>query len=235
MNILIDWDNMNRAECRKGVKYIVEKVLLAVAPGLPSLPRQVSVRLYGGWYKLSSLTKRAQLLATDIQQNFPTVLAVPTKSGPQQLSAAAELAYSLSASPNAHLFHTYRERRGPGPVRVDDTYQKGCGRIGCFALALHQLFDSKRCPNQGCSVMATDILTKHEQKLVDSMLGVDLVHAAATSTDTILVSEDDDLLPMVQYALLLGGRVLHVYPNSTRTLNSLYRPNLRGAYSCCSI
>lgn len=236
MNILIDWDNLPSAETRKGAKYIVEKVLLAVASKLPSPPRRVSARLYGGWYARSQPTRRAQTLAVDLQQNFPATLTMPAAGGPHKLIVGAELAYALSATPNAHLFHTFRSRRGAGVVRVDSRCQSGCGRSGCFRPELHQLLDTRQCPVKGCRATADDILVKPEQKLVDSMLGVDLVHCAATDVDAVLVSDDDDLLPMVQYALVLGGRVYHVY--STRQLNSFYEAHLRGhkgTYSCCKI
>jgi len=233
LNILIDWDNLPLLERRKGVKYIVEKVLLAVAPGVVQPPARVSARLYGGWYEVSRPTRLAQLLASDVQRDFPAVLTMPTKSGTHQLTAAAELAYALCVAPNAHLFHTYRSRRGAGSVRVDAQYQQGCGQTTCFATQLHQFLDTKACPLQGCTATIQAILVKEEQKLVDSMLGIDLVHAATTGIESVLVSEDDDLLPMVQYALLAGARIVHVY--HTRKPNPLYRPHLKGSYSSCSI
>ena len=61
------------------------------------------------------------------------------------------------------------------------------------------------------------VLQRAEQKLVDSMMVVDLLHLAeVTPEPLVVVSADDDLWPGIRFALLRGTRVIHVVPQRGR-------------------
>ena len=68
------------------------------------------------------------------------------------------------------------------------------------------------------------MLAREEQKLVDSMLVVDLVHFAETTDEPlVVVSADDDLWPGIRFVLLRGARVIHVIPRRSRVNRERYR------------
>ena len=68
------------------------------------------------------------------------------------------------------------------------------------------------------------MLAREEQKLVDSMLVVDLVHFAETTDESlVVVSADDDLWPGIRFALLREARVIHVIPRRSRVNRERYR------------
>ena len=68
------------------------------------------------------------------------------------------------------------------------------------------------------------MLVRDEQKLVDSMLVVDLVHFSETVTEPlVVVSADDDLWPGIRFALLRGASVIHVVPRHGHTGRNRYR------------
>ena len=65
---------------------------------------------------------------------------------------------------------------------------------------------------------------REEQKLVDSMLLIDLVHLAQTTTDPlVVVSADDDLWPGIRFVLLHRTRVIHVIPSRGNAVPDTYR------------
>ena len=68
------------------------------------------------------------------------------------------------------------------------------------------------------------MLAREEQKLVDSMLVVDLVHFAETTDEPlVVVSADDDLWPGIRFVLLRGANVIHVIPRRGRVDRERYR------------
>ena len=67
-------------------------------------------------------------------------------------------------------------------------------------------------------------MARAEQKLVDSMLVVDLTHFADTTDQPlVVVSADDDLWPGIRFVLLRGARVIHVIPWRGRVDTERYR------------
>jgi len=50
---LIDWDNVEEQERRKGPRFVTEKIwhaMNAIAPAVASAIPELNVRIYGGWY-----------------------------------------------------------------------------------------------------------------------------------------------------------------------------------------
>src|SRR5882672_6290779 len=103
MNVLVDYDNIRQQHSRKGLVYVVDRVLQAVA-SKHILPQRTRFRLYGGWYELRTLTRRAQGLVAEIAAQFPRVVPI----GGTSVVVDVELAYSLEIEPGKHLWHTYR-------------------------------------------------------------------------------------------------------------------------------
>ena len=83
---------------------------------------------------------------------------------------------------------------------------------------MKKLLRKGACPKQGCKVGHADLVYRHEQKLVDTMLACDLIYAANQVDHIALVSDDDDFLPPLRTIVLQGSNAyrFHTQPNRQR-------------------
>lgn len=218
--VFIDYDNLLEHQKCSGILTVVTNALIQMP--LDSVPQRATcdIRIYGGWYEGSQMTPLAQNVAVSIQSDFPAIIRLPriTEAG-IALTANAELAFALLEEPGHHLFNTYRKKGRPGNIRIQSAASVGCKDPQCPLPLLRQIIKSGKCPKMTCNVK-DDLLYRHEQKLVDTMLACDLVFASQMGCDhVILISGDDDFLPPVRTALLRGTNVarFHPRPNSQRT------------------
>jgi uncharacterized LabA/DUF88 family protein len=222
VTLFIDYDNLIGLQKRAGLLAIATKALLANPLRTARSTGRCDVRVYGGWYEGSSLTPLAQKVITEIQSDFPTVIRGSTETGGVcALSVQADLACSLSEEPAHHLLDTFRKKRPPSNLKCADPADLGCTQPSCTAKALALLFDRERCPKPNCSFELKDLIYRNEQKLVDTMLTCDMIHAASQRCDLIIViSGDDDILPAIRTATLRGTPVvrLHTKPFMRRTI-----------------
>jgi uncharacterized LabA/DUF88 family protein len=149
-----------------------------------------------------------------LQRDFPAIVRVPLGNGANlTLKANAELAVSLLQEPGHHLFNTYRRKGKPSNVRVEKPTEVGCVDAACVLPQMKQLLSKGSCPKAGCTVTNCDLVYRHEQKIVDTMLTCDLIHAVdRVSGRVVLVSGDDDFLPPLRTVLLRGGAAVRCYP-----------------------
>ena len=96
--------------------------------------------------------------------------------------------------------------------------------LDCPVAGLDPFMRDDTCPVEGCAVAPSTVLVRAEQKLVDSMMVVDLAYLAQTAAEPlILVSADDDLWPGIRFALLHGARLTHVVPRRGESAPGRYR------------
>lgn len=215
--IFIDYDNLLPLQQTAGILDVTTKVLVQV-PLNQSLSRgRCEIRIYGGWYEGDQITRKAQDLTVQLQRDFPAIIRIPRgNSEILTLRANADLAVSLLQEPSHHLFNTYRRKGKPSNVRVEKPAEVGCVDADCVLPQMKQLLRKGRCPKDGCSVSNCDLVYRHEQKIVDTMLTCDLIHAGDLVSDhVILVSGDDDFLPPLRTVLLQGGAAVRCYPQSS--------------------
>ena len=118
----------------------------------------------------------------------------------------------------------YRRRSLPPGLQCIAAPFPGCADPSCCPVdSLDSFIRDGTCPVDGCVVAPRDVLERAEQKLVDSMIVIDLVHLAqATSEPLVVVSADDDLWPGIRFVLLRGARVVHVIPYRGRSVPDRY-------------
>jgi len=165
------------------------------------------VRLYGGWYTTSGLTKRGTRLTQEIQRESPLVI---TDGHSIVRRVHCELASSLLEVPSQILGWTMRQRLGMRS-RLSRRPTPHChSPVGC-SIDHAVTWSRGKCPVAGCAVAANEAFTYYEQKLVDTILCCDLLSLALRSPapPTFVVSDDDDMLPAMIMAAKIGGPIWH--------------------------
>ena len=57
MDVLVDYYNIPQQERRKGIAYLINRIISAIVPLVTVRERRVDMRLYGGWYEDTSPTR----------------------------------------------------------------------------------------------------------------------------------------------------------------------------------
>ena len=215
--ILVDYSNLLPRQKEAGVLDLVTRVLAGVDWEAGLTRGNCEVRLYGGWYEEDQITRDAQDLTVELQRDFPAIAQVPVEWGNIAFNTKADLAVSLLQEPAAHLFRTYRRKERVTNVRVQTQSVVGCTDSSCVLPLMKKILKSGSCPKAGCSIERDDLIFRHEQKIVDTMLTCDMVHATDRDySKVILVSDDDDFIPPLRTVLLRGKSAVRCNPKPNR-------------------
>ncbi len=212
--VFVDYDNLLPTQKGAGILDLVTKIFIQL-PWDSKVPRgQCEIRVYGGWYEGMLITRIAQDLTLELQRDFPTIVRIPLGDNNRvELSTQAELAVSLLQEPTHHLFNTFRRKGKPSNVRVERPGDVGCTDTACPLPQVKKLLKNGNCPKAECTVSNCDLVYRHEQKIVDTMLACDLIHAVdRVPSRVILVSGDDDFVPPLRIVLLRGGFAIRCHP-----------------------
>jgi len=214
--VLIDYDNLHDAQKISGVLDVVTKVLMQQPKHDLPLHGVCEIRIYGGWYEGELMSKLAQDVSVEIQDTFPSIIRVPATNGEKvNYAANAEIALALMEEPAHHLLNTYRKKGKPRNVRVKRPSEIGCTDSECILPKVRKILKTGSCSKTGCSVAGEEVVYRHEQKIVDTMLTCDLLYLSSQRYDhIILVSGDDDFLPPLRTLLLRGSVVTRVHPKT---------------------
>lgn len=214
LGVFIDYDNLTLIQKTDGIFDLLTKAL-CLLPGNMSTRVRCDVRVYGGWYEETQMTRMAQDVAVEIQRDFPSIIHLPTDGRSPTISVAvkAELAVALLQEPGHHLFNTYRRKGKPSNIRVETPHNVGCTDADCILPLMNTLIKTGRCPKSECSGFGQNLVYRHEQKIVDTMLSCDLIHGGGTKYDSVvLISGDDDFLPPLRTVLLHGTPAVRFHP-----------------------
>ena len=225
MIVLIDYDNLDPLARRRGVRYVMTNLLQAIGRQRLAAEQAVVCRLYGGWFDGTALSSRAQEIAADLRREFPGTVTVADEHGAHTVRVRAELALALACDPRVALTHTYRRRSLPPRLRCAAAPFPDCASSSrCPVAGIHPFIRDGACPAEDCDVTPRAVLERAEQKLVDSMIVIDLVHLAEAASELlVVVSADDDLWPGMRFVLLRGTPVVHVVPRRHRRPPGPYR------------
>ena len=220
--VLVDYDNLPREDRVAGLNHVVRK-LVALLPYVPSAGQRVRVRLYGGWYEADKLTKIGQQLSSDTRSQSPVPVA---RADGTTYFADVELAYSSLAHPKTLVGNTYREQSIRDGIKCQSRPWIQCAdEPGCPVAALEPFLNQGGCVHANCAVRPQDLLTRKEQKVVDTMIVADLAYADIQGyADLCVVSRDDDVWPGLGIAVLKAKNLFHV-----TTAKSIRLPKYFGA------
>lgn len=232
MNVFVDYDNIQRYQRQRGINNVVMTILEVLPESILPHGADVSIRLYGGWYQNQRLSRVAQYLTGETAGFSPASISLRASGRQRTLRVSVELARSMLVDPSRVVPNTFRLRETPTNLRSKKMPYHGCVDIpGCPLQGTHQLLANGRCPVYGCSTELTDVVERHEQKLVDTMLTVDIIHASSwMKSDIVVVTSDDDLWPGIRTAISMGVDVHHIHTQGVRRTPSHYAANVGKNY-----
>jgi hypothetical protein len=217
MRILVDFDNIPQLLRHRGVAEIASRILCTLGDDTLSQESSVHMRFYGGWYRSRMLSRVAQSLSAEVQREFPQYHPVFIGGKRSRIKVSGELALSLEFESSRHLWHTYRTRDYPSDLHARHPNNFGCSDPGCPSLVVYSLLNNQKCPRDGCDKRPEDIFYRGSQKLVDTMIAMDVAYLSSKDGSNIcLVSSDDDFWPAIRFAVFTGATVFHVHPRTAR-------------------
>lgn len=232
MDVLVDFNNVREADRRRGVVFVVDKIVNALGFAHLQHSTRLSVRLYDGWYENQTLTRKAQQVSLEVSANTAMTRTLADGSRTHKLIINTELAYSLRSAPGQHLWHTFRPRDYRGDITCRHPSTAGCSRPACPLVALHYFLTHGRCPDPGCSITPHALFSRSEQKLVDTMIAADLFSLHLQSVPRVaVVSSDDDLWPPIKLLTQLGIHVVHVHTIPGHTTPTFYSRGVGSTYT----
>jgi len=204
--ILIDYDNYFGSDVSKISTERMElsyKELIRLCENEFSDFNSVQIRLYGGWYKETRLTK----VASEVQQLLRQVKVFPKVTSKGILNGSIELATSLHINPEFIWGYTHKETQGVKRIRINhecaDDLCKG-NRTTCPKYLLHKFTDSKerKCGVEGCENLQKNVFKGAEQKMVDTLIACDIISTSEDETiiGVLVISDDQDHLPSLALA-----------------------------------
>jgi len=217
-NLLIDYDNLDVSDQTRGLIFIVENILSKLTPSEVD-DKNVTVRLYGGWYENNNITRRAQNINTDIVADFPRPALLSDMK--TSVIVTTELATSLTIQPSIHLVNTYRRSGIPSGLKAYHPIKNGCQRQACPVLQVYNFVQAGVC-GECHTATVEDIFYRSEQKLVDTMLTSDMISIAQQEKKYCIVSSDDDFWPGILTSVTIGSKVYHFQTQSGRSTPNHY-------------
>jgi uncharacterized LabA/DUF88 family protein len=211
LNVLIDYDNVHEHDRRIGLSHVIAKITRLIDSQSIAGITRIVCRLYGGWFDSASPTRTAQFLTTEIQAHYPSTTAMSATS----VIVDVQFAKALLADPANVLTHTFRPYGQPPRLVCTPTPYRHCLLPGSCPLApIASFINRGACTQSQCTTTPSDLLTRAEQKLVDTMLVADISHLAYAERKPLIVvvSADDDIWPGILSALLVGTAVHRIYP-----------------------
>lgn len=229
MKIIVDYDNLHPLDRENGLPYFAQKMLSSLDRTLTALPNDLTIRIYGGWYADRAFTRSAQAVAADIATNFPmTFNGLKTK---KPILVRAEQAVALEAAPSERLYYTYRQKSPQYNLKVLEDAEIGCTETSCPRDLFRKAFRKRKCPQSSCPATNPSIIVRSEQKLVDTMMAIDLGTLAESQEHIVLASADHDLWPAILALLYRGIRITHLLPNNQTSFVSNFIPQRFGTYT----
>lgn len=212
--LYIDYDNLTTRQQQAGIIDVVTMALQNMPVVDTDARIRCDCRVYGGWYEEDQMTRLAQQVTAELQRGFPCLLPGRAASGQViKIVTRAELAVSMLEEPTHHVFYTYRRKSVPSNIRIASAETAGCSQTQCALPQLRHILKKQRCPVLECNVSGTDLVYRHEQKIVDTMLTCDLLFAPQLGYSMVaLVSGDDDFLPPLRSLILRGYPSLRLHP-----------------------
>lgn len=181
----------------------------------------ILIRFYGGWYNNGALSRNGSL----IQQRISSNRYFPTSKNSKNYHGEIELAKSINVLNNYFFDNTYRIKNGLPNIRLDKQHLNNfCTNSNdtCPARILDKFTKNKEreCGTDGCVVINKDAYKHSNQKMVDTMMSLDVVDYGEhpNINKIVLFSDDTDLVPSVIRCKLKDDKI-NVYATQSSCID----------------
>lgn len=208
INILIDYDNVKNDEYFDINSYVVSLLERIVRTISQDINYRVYIRLYGGWFEQSRLTRDAQILSTEIFGLSPKLYTYAVYNTRFMISKF-EISRTLLINEEKELHHTYRSKKRINGLRLYGSKEYCCEEFSVFFRKLKKFKkNTGKCPY--CNNEALSNIKFIEQKMVDTMLVSDLFYLSQDNNYILLVSDDDDFIPALFQASYYNDKIFNI-------------------------
>ncbi len=189
----------SREKNMASIQYVIDKLLSNVAKCLSAencLPRQLIIRLYGGWYRNSQMTEHAGMIERAIK-NAPVRLRKQLNS-----DILLDLATSLIDHYDEPIHNTLQVRNNLPRISFQIPPERCTQFNACELTSLQRDWREISCISPGCPVKLKNAAkSTPEQKCVDVHLACDFLSLSRQQpSDSLicLVTNDYDLFPAIR-------------------------------------
>jgi uncharacterized LabA/DUF88 family protein len=225
--VLIDFDNLFTSDITtyssEYFEYFFSDILIKCEKEFSKI-EYIHIKLYGGWYKEHSLTKKASVL----QQLLSKVNVFPKVHNGKVLNGKIDLVSSLHDIPDYTWGFTYKEKNGIGRIRINhELIDEPCNsnRDLCPKFILYKFTKTKgtKCHLPNCENFNKDVFKGIEQKMVDTLIACDILSIVndETAIGIALYSDDQDHFP----SLAMASRKIGIKGNNNLQNILLYYRN----------
>lgn len=213
--LLLDYDNCDElrdvTDAGPWRNFLTQMIRTALScAGTP--PDRVVIRVYGGWNENSTLSQRGSIVSALMAEVDP----FPILMDDSVISGEFELALSPVALPAIILPNTFRRRAAAPRIRRNASLSHATCKMdedcGARAVARWTKSPAKLCFRDGCAVTSKDAFEAAEQKMVDTLLAIDIVELAVrrSFSSIAVVSDDTDFIPPLIYCAAVSDADLIV-------------------------
>jgi len=230
LNIFVDYDNLDKISKNRGLKFIVNGIISRLDETEFNEIKDLTIRLYGGWYSAKDSTSVSQSLSIEIVRDFPNIF-INTKTQ-RIFKVKVELAYGLLISPMVHFYNTYRIRGFQSDIKAVNPSEKGCVDPNCPTRLVYQFINFGTVQSQCCKITPEDMLYKGVQKLVDNMLCCDIFYVLKNNMGpVVIVSSDEDFWPIIFFVFTSNIKIIHINTKPDRAFSKMYKQTANTYYS----
>ena len=224
MIVFVDYDNLGIYKSKK-LADLVSVILDRIVGNISENRVSCCIRLYGGWYDEKGQSVEGKKVAMALIENENSVQRFVGKHGQAVfIKSHVEMASSILQKPDYDLFYTYRAKSKAYNVKVKKREEVNCTHGECLLPILSKFLKNGKCPRAGCTVDDPTLIWRNEQKLVDSMIACDMVYSANIRMSYIvLVSDDDDFVPVLLALGAMRQSVFRISPKGERLASGRFR------------
>lgn len=168
------------------------------------------IRLYGGWYADGVLTRNG----SEIQKFITSSNYFPLSAHGKIIRGEIELASSLNFFDGFNFTNTYRIKNGLPKINLDKNHlNTHCTSLStnCPARLLSKFTSkkNKQCGVNECEVVNFSAFKHSEQKMVDTMMSIDIVDYGENNNVNFIyvLSNDTDLVPSVLRCIIRQNKI----------------------------
>lgn len=182
---------------------------------------QIDFRLYDGWRSGAHPTQQADMVSSILLEVEQAIF--PLLRNKRKIQGMIHLATSLIGI-DYEWDDTMRSKTGIHRLAINDSCNMRESCLNTDQCPLHLISRASRgevvlCPIEGCGSIDFSRLVRKEQKMVDAMMGSDLLELGLSSDYDIivLVTDDTDMYPLLlQSSLHKRGDVRLLYLTSNK-------------------